>query len=86
MIILQHVSCLIKYENAYDKYQASVRVKDKEGAEDKAEEEVDGVDVGDGVPDQDVDDQDTQVTQRQQCTMHVVPHVDEQPTEDDSQF
>ena len=44
-------------------YQASVGVKDEEGPEDEAEEEVDGVDVGRGVP-----------------------HVDQQPAEDDSQF
>ena len=34
-------------------YQASIRVKDEEGAEDEAEEEVDQVDVGGGVPDVD---------------------------------
>ena len=80
--------CLIKYENAYDKYQASVRVKDEEGAEDEAEEEIDGVDVGDGVPDQDVDDQDvnSETGYSNVLCMINVPHVDEQPTEDDSQF
>ena len=31
-------------------YQASIRVKDEEGAEDQAEEEVDQVDVGGGAP------------------------------------
>ena len=44
-------------------YQASVGVEDKEGPEDEAEEEVDGVDVGRGVP-----------------------HVDQHPAEDHSQF
>ena len=34
-------------------YQASIWVKDEEGAEDDAEEEVDQVDVGGGAPDVD---------------------------------